>query len=55
MNYFFLRHTSLNIGKDIFYGQTDIDVSKNFNKELKNIKAKLKKEIRNLDKIKCTY
>ena len=52
MNFFFLRHTSLNIGKDIFYGQTDIDVSKNFNKELKNIKIKLKKEIRNLDKIK---
>ena len=34
MNFFFLRHTSLNIAKDIFYGQTDIDVSKNFNKEL---------------------
>ena len=52
MNFFFLRHTSLNIGKDIFYGQTDIDVSKNFKKELKNVKTKLKKEIRNLDKIK---
>ena len=52
MNFFFLRHTSLNIGKDIFYGQTDIDVSKNFNKELKNIKIKLKNEIRNLDEIK---
>ena len=52
MNFFFLRHTSLNIGKDFFYGQTDIDVSKNFNKELKNIKIKLKNEIRNLDKIK---
>ena len=48
----FLRHTSLNIEKDIFYGQTDIDVSKNFDKELKNIKTKLNKEIRNLDKIK---
>ena len=52
MNFFFLRHTSLNIGKDIFYGQTDIDVSKNFKKELKNIKTKLNKEIRNFDKIK---
>ena len=52
MNFFFLRHTSLNIGKDIFYGQTDVDVSKNFNKELKNIKIKLTNEIRNLDKIK---
>ena len=52
MNFFFLRHTSLNIGKDIFYGQTDIDVSQNFQKELKNIKIKLKKEIGNLDKIK---
>ncbi len=52
MNFFFLRHTSLNIGKDIFYGQTDIDVSKSFEKELKNIKTKLKKEIGNLDKIK---
>ena len=44
MNFFFLRHTSLNIEKDIFYGQTDVDVSKNFNKELKNIKIKLKKK-----------
>ena len=52
MNIFFLRHTSLDIGEDIFYGQTDVDVSKNFQKELKNIKIKLRKEIRNLDKIK---
>ncbi len=52
MNIFFLRHTSLNVSKDIFYGQTDIDVSKNFKKELKNIKIKLNKEIGNLDKIK---
>ena len=52
MNFFFLRHTSLNIEKDIFYGQTDIDVSKNFDKELKNIKTKLNKEIRNLNKTK---
>ena len=44
MNFFFLRHTSLNIGKDIFYGQTDVDVSKKFNKELKNIKIKLTNE-----------
>ena len=47
MNIFFLRHTSLNVEKDIFYGQTDIDVSKNFKKELKNIKTKLKKKIEN--------
>ncbi len=52
MKLFFLRHTSLNIGKDIFYGQTDIDVSNNFQEEIKNIKIKLKKEIRNFDKIK---
>ena len=52
MNIFFLRHTSLNVAKDIFYGQTDIDVSKNFKKELKYIKIKLNKEIGNLDKIK---
>ena len=51
MNFFFKTYFT-NIGKDIFYGQTDIDVSKNFNKELKNIKIKLKKEIRNLIKLK---
>ncbi len=39
MNFFFLRHTSLNIGKDIFYVQTDIDVSEIFNTELKNLKG----------------
>ena len=41
MKLFFLRHTSLNINPDIFYGQTDVDVSKNFNQEVEIIKEKL--------------
>ena len=49
---FFLRHTSLKVRQDVFYGQTDLDVSENFSYELKNIKDKLKKEKLKLNKIK---
>ncbi len=52
MNLFFLRHTSLNVSQDTFYGQTDLDVSKNFETELKKIKIKLRAENIVLKKIK---
>ena len=42
MNFFF-RHTSLNVSQEIFYGQTDLDVSKNFEAELEKIKDKINK------------
>ena len=35
MKFFFLRHTSLDVSQDVFYGQTDLDVSSSFEKELK--------------------
>ena len=35
---FFLRHTSLNVEIDVFYGQTDLDVSDRFEEEVKLIK-----------------
>jgi len=41
MKLFFLRHTSLNVEKDTFYGQTDLDVSKSFDSELQLIKKKI--------------
>ena len=44
MKFFFLRHTSLDVKKDIFYGQTDLDVSNSFSNELKLIKKKIKTE-----------
>ena len=40
MNIFFLRHTSLNVEPDVFYGQTDLDVSNTFEEEVKIIKKK---------------
>ena len=40
MKIYFLRHTSLDVTPDIFYGQTDLDVSENFESELKIIKKK---------------
>tara|TARA_B100000579_G_C22840260_1_gene861042 strand:+ start:259 stop:837 length:579 start_codon:yes stop_codon:yes gene_type:complete len=52
MKIFFLRHTSLNVTPDMFYGQTDLDVSENFELELKTIKEKIKKQKIDLDKIK---
>ena len=41
MRLFFLRHTSLDVGLNIFYGQTDLDVSNTFLDEVNNIKKKL--------------
>jgi len=41
MKIFLLRHTSLDVDPDTFYGQTDIDVSKNFLKEVDIIKNKI--------------
>ena len=41
MKLFFLRHTSLKVGVDVFYGQTDLDVSDKFEKEVKLIKKKI--------------
>ena len=40
MKLYLLRHTSLDVGEDTFYGQTDLDVSKNFNYEVEVIKKK---------------
>ena len=34
MKFFFLRHTTLNVSQDVFYGQTDLDVSDSFEEEL---------------------
>ena len=42
MKLFFLRHTSLNVGLDVFYGQTDLDVSDRFEEEVKLIQKKIK-------------
>ncbi len=36
-----IRHTSLNISSGICYGQTDVDVSENFQAELDKLKYKL--------------
>ena len=52
MKFFFLRHTSLDVSQDVFYGQTDLDVSNSFEKELKKIKLKLQDENILLDKLK---
>ena len=41
MKLFFLRHTSLNVDTDVFYGQTDLDVSTSFDKEVSKIIKKL--------------
>ena len=48
MKIFFLRHTSLDVDKNIFYGQTDLDVSNSFKHELSIIKEKIKDEGINL-------
>ena len=52
MNIFFLRHTSLDVEPDVFYGQTDLDVSASFEEEVKLVKTKIAIEINQLDKIK---
>jgi len=43
MKIYLIRHTSLDIEPDIFYGQSDIDVSDNFENEVKIIKKKIAK------------
>ena len=43
MRIYLLRHTSLSIEPDIFYGQSDIDVSDSFENEVNNIKDKISK------------
>ena len=52
MKIYFLRHTTLNIADEIFYGQSDVDVSKNFLNEVKLIKSKILSEEIDLEKIK---
>ena len=42
MKLFFLRHTSLKVEIDVFYGQTDLDVSDKFEEEVKLIQKKIK-------------
>ena len=52
MKLFFLRHTSLNVDIDVFYGQTDLDVSDRFEKEVKLIQKKIKNFNIDTDSIK---
>ena len=52
MKFFFLRHTSLKVDSDIFYGQTDLDVSDSFSSELAIIKKKIIVEEIDTKKIK---
>ena len=42
MKLFFLRHTSLNVEIDVFYGQTDLDVTDSFEEEVNLIQKKIK-------------
>ena len=42
MKLFFLRHTSLNVDIDVFFCQTDLDVSDRFEEEVKLIQKKIK-------------
>ena len=51
MKFFFLRHTTLKVDDDVFYGQTDLNVSDNFEEELLTIKEKLLCNIKNFNKI----
>ncbi len=41
MKLFFLRHTSLDVDEDVFYGQTDLNVSDSFDQEVSKILKKL--------------
>lgn len=52
MKLFFLRHTSLEVEADTFYGQTDLDVSETFESEVKNIKKKISSNNINLENLK---
>lgn len=51
MKIYFLRHTTLDIEDNIFYGQTDVDVSSNFVNEVSIIKKKFYEKSINLNKI----
>ena len=51
MKIYFLRHTTLDIEDNIFYGQTDVDVSSNFVNEVSIIKKKFDEKAINLKKI----
>ena len=51
MKFFFLRHTTLKVDDDVFYGQTDLNVSDNFEEELLTIKEKLLCNIKNFNTI----
>tara|TARA_Y200000002_G_scaffold195808_1_gene161776 strand:- start:277 stop:855 length:579 start_codon:yes stop_codon:yes gene_type:complete len=51
MKIYFLRHTTLDIEDNIFYGQTDVDVSSNFIDEVSIIKKKFDEESINLKKL----
>ena len=50
MKIYFLRHTTLDIEDNIFYGQTDVDVSSNFINEVTIIKKKFDENGINLKK-----
>ena len=52
MKLFLLRHTSLNVDNDVFYGQTDLDVSNSFDDEVKRIIEKLIKYNIDLENIR---
>tara|TARA_Y100000022_G_C13178941_1_gene342373 strand:+ start:364 stop:942 length:579 start_codon:yes stop_codon:yes gene_type:complete len=52
MKFFFLRHTSLDVGPDVFYGQTNLDVSSTFESELNLIKKKISKDLQNIEEFK---
>ena len=41
MKIYLLRHTSLKVNKDTFYGQSDVEVSNNFYNEVSVIKRKI--------------
>ena len=51
MKIYFLRHTTLDIEDNVFYGQTDVDVSSNFINEVSIIKKKFDERGINLKKI----
>ena len=46
-----MRHTTLKVDDDVFYGQTDLNVSDNFEEELLIIKEKLLLNIKNFNTI----
>lgn len=51
MRVYLLRHTSLKIAPNTFYGQSNIDVSENFMTEVSEIKNKIKKLKININNI----